>query len=409
MNNLFESFTEFKNAKNINRQEIMAILEEVFRAALVKKYGSDDNFDIIVNTDQGDLEIFRNREVVEDDFSDFDASRHIRLSEVVKVEPDFEVGEEYTDEIKLSDFGHRTILGIRQNLMSKVTELRSGNVCQEYRKKIGEVIAAEVVFANKREAVLQDANGTELIIPRREQIPSDFMKKGDYVKAVIMDVIEGSKPTIIMSRKDTRLVEHLLEFEIPEIMDGVISIEAIAREAGDKTKVAVESYDDRIDAVGICIGSKGSRLFGVKKELHGENVDVIRWTSNTSLFIQRALSPAKVTEVRIDEDAKKAVALMKGDQMALAIGKGGVNIRLAGELTGYDIEVYSEDVELVDDVNLDDFSDEIEIWIIDAFKKIGLDTAKGVLSLSREDLIDRTDLEEETIDEVIAILSAEFE
>ncbi len=409
MNNLFESFTEFKNAKNINRQEIMAILEEVFRAALVKKYGSDDNFDIIVNTDQGDLEIFRNREVVEDDFDGFDPARHIRLSEVVKVEPDFEVGEEYTDEIKLSDFGHRTILGIRQNLMSKVTELRSGNVCQEYRKKIGEVIAAEVVFANKREAVLQDANGTELVIPRREQIPSDFMKKGDYVKAVIMDVIEGSKPTIIMSRKDTRLVEHLLEFEIPEIMDGVISIEAIAREAGDKTKVAVESYDDRIDAVGICIGSKGSRLFGVKKELHGENVDVIRWTSNTSLFIQRALSPAKVTEVRIDEDAKKAVALMKGDQMALAIGKGGVNIRLAGELTGYDIEVYSEDVELVDDVNLDDFSDEIEIWIIDAFKKIGLDTAKGVLSLSREDLIDRTDLEEETIDEVIAILSAEFE
>ncbi len=409
MNNLFESFTEFKNAKNINRQEIMAILEEVFRAALVKKYGSDDNFDIIVNTDQGDLEIFRNREVVEDDFDGFDPARHIRLSEVVKVEPDFEVGEEYTDEIKLSDFGHRTILGIRQNLMSKVTELRSGNVCQEYRKKIGEVIAAEVVFANKREAVLQDANGTELVIPRREQIPSDFMKKGDYVKAVIMDVIEGSKPTIIMSRKDTRLVEHLLEFEIPEIMDGVISIEAIAREAGDKTKVAVESYDDRIDAVGICIGSKGSRLFGVEKELHGENVDVIRWTSNTSLFIQRALSPAKVTEVRIDEDAKKAVALMKGDQMALAIGKGGVNIRLAGELTGYDIEVYSEDVELVDDVNLDDFSDEIEIWIIDAFKKIGLDTAKGVLSLSREDLIDRTDLEEETIDEVIAILSAEFE
>jgi N utilization substance protein A len=409
MNNLFESFTEFKNAKNINRQEIMAILEEVFRAALVKKYGSDDNFDIIVNTDQGDLEIFRNREVVEDDFDGFDPARHIRLSEVVKVEPDFEVGEEYTDEIKLSDFGHRTILGIRQNLMSKVTELRSGNVCQEYRKKIGEVIAAEVVFANKREAVLQDANGTELVIPRREQIPSDFMKKGDYVKAVIMDVIEGSKPTILMSRKDTRLVEHLLEFEIPEIMDGVISIEAIAREAGDKTKVAVESYDDRIDAVGICIGSKGSRLFGVKKELHGENVDVIRWTSNTSLFIQRALSPAKVTEVRIDEASKKAVAFMKGDQMALAIGKGGVNIRLAGELTGYDIEVYSEDVELVDDVNLDDFSDEIEIWIIDAFKKIGLDTAKGVLSLSREDLIDRTDLEEETIDEVIAILSAEFE
>ena len=409
MNNLFESFTEFKNAKNINRQEIMAILEDVFRAALVKKYGSDESFDIIVNTDQGDLEIFRNREVVEDDFAEFDPSMHIKHSEVIKVEPDFEVGEEYTDEIKLSDFGHRTILGIRQNLMSKVMELRSGNVCQEYKKKIGEVIAAEVVFANKREAVLQDASGIELIIPRREQIPSDFMKKGDYVKAVIMDVIEGSKPTIIMSRRDTRLVEHLLEFEIPEIMDGVISIEAIAREAGEKTKVAVESYDDRIDAVGICIGSKGSRLFGVKKELHGENVDVIRWTSNKNLFIQRALSPAKVTEVRIDEDTKKAVAFMKGDQMALAIGKGGVNIRLAGEITGYDIEVYSEDVEMIDDVSLDDFSDEIEVWIIDAFKKIGLDTAKGVLSMSREDLVDRTDLEEETIDEVVAILSAEFE
>jgi len=409
MNNLFESFTEFKNSKNINRQEIMSILEEVFRAAIVKKYGTDENFDIIVNTDKGDLQIFRNREVVEDDCEDFDSSVHIRHSDVIKIEPDFEVGEEFTDEVQLSEFGHRTILGIRQNLMSKVLELKSGSICEEYSKKVGEVIAAEVVFANKREAVLQDGSGNELIVPRRNQIPSDFLKKGEYVKSVVSEVIEGAKPTIIMSRKDPKLVEHLMEFEIPEIMDGIITIKAISRIPGEKTKIAVESYDDRIDAVGICIGAKGSRLYGVKKELNGENIDIISWTSNDSLLIQRALSPAKVLEVRIDEDSKKAVATMKADQMALAIGKGGSNIRLASELTGYDIEVYSDDIEIIDDVDLEDFSDEIESWIIDSFRKIGLDTAKSVLSLSREDLLERTDLEEETIDEVISILSAEFE
>lgn len=409
MNNLFESFTEFKNSKNINRKEVMMILEEVFRAALVKKYGSDDNFDIIVNAEQGDLEIFRNREVVEDDFEDFDSARHIRLSEVIKVEPDFEVGEEYTDEVKLAEFGHRTILGIRQNLMAKVSEIRSGSIMEEYQKRIGEVIEAEVVFANRREAVLQDGKGVELVLPKKEQIPSDFLKKGDYVKAVVKSVEGSQKPTILLTRRDCKLVEHLMEFEIPEIMDGIITIKAIAREAGEKTKVAVESYDDRIDPVGMCIGSKGSRLFGVKKELNGENVDVIGYTSNASLLIQRALSPAKASEIRIDEDSKKAVAIMKGDQIALAIGRSGVNIRLASELSGYDIEVYSEDVEMIEDVQIDEFSDEIDPWIIDSFKSAGLETARIILSFSKEDLARKTDLEEETIEEVVGILSAEFE
>jgi N utilization substance protein A len=409
MNNLFESFTEFKNAKNINRQEIMSILQEVFRSALIKKYGTDENFDIIVNADKGDLEIFRNREIVDDNYDDFNPSIHIKYSEVSKIDPDFEVGEDYTDEVKLSDFGHRTILGIRQNLMSKVTELRSGNICNEYSKRIGEVINAEVVFANRKEAVLSDGNGIELILPRRNQSPSDFLKKGEYVKAVISEVISNTKPVIILSRKDPKLVEHMMEFEIPEIMDGIITIKSISREAGEKTKVAVESYDDRIDVVGICVGSKGSRLYGIKKELYGENIDIISWTSNSSLFIQRALSPAKVTEVKVDEENKKAIAIMKSDQMALAIGKSGVNIRLASELCGYDIEVYSEDSDIIDDVNLDDFSDEIDQWIIDTLKSIGLDTAKSVLSLSKDDLINRTDLEEETIEEIISILSSEFE
>lgn len=409
MNNLFESFAEFKSAKNINRKEVMMILEEVFRAALVKKYGTDENFDIIVNADQGDLEIFRNREVVEDDFDEYDPAMHIRISDVQKIEPDFEVGEEYTDEIKLAEFGHRTILGIRQNLMAKVSELRSGSIIEEYQKKIGEVIAGEVVFANRREAVLHDGKGVELIIPKKEQMQSDFLKKGDYVKGVVKSVDGAQKPTIILTRRDAKLVEHLLEFEIPEIMDGIITVKAIAREAGEKTKVAVESYDDRIDAVGMCIGAKGSRLFGIKKELNGENIDIIGYTSNTSLLIQRALSPAKASEIRIDEESKKAVAIMKGDQIALAIGRSGVNIKLAGLLTGYEIEVFSEDMEMVDDVQIEEFSDEIEGWVIESFKQAGLDTARIILSFSKEDLARKTDLEEETIEEVVNILSAEFE
>jgi len=409
MNNLFESFAEFKSAKNINRKEVMMILEEVFRTALVKKYGTDENFDIIVNADQGDLEIFRNREVVEDDFAEYDSTIHIRISDVCKIEPDFEVGEDFTDEIKLVEFGHRAILGIRQNLISKVSELRNRGIVEEYRNRIGEVIEAEVVFSNRKEAVLNDGKGIELLLTKKNQIGSDFLKKGDSVKAVIMSVEGEQKPTIMLTRKDTKLVEHLMEFEIPEIMDGIITVKAIAREAGEKTKVAVESYDDRIDAVGMCIGTKGSKLFGVKKELNGENIDIIGYTSNTSLMIQRALLPAKVSEIRIDEVSKKAIAIMKSDQIALAIGKSGVNIRLAGVLTGYEIEAYSDDVQLVDDVDLLEFSDEIEGWIIDSFKRAGLDTAKVILSFSIEDLARKTDLEEETIEEVIGILVVEFE
>jgi len=409
MNNLFESFTEFKDAKNINRQEIMNILEDVFRSALIKKFGSDENFDIIVNTDQGDLEIFRNREVVEDDYEDFDKNLHIKLSEVVKFEPDFEVGEEFTDEVKMTEFGHRTILGIKQNLLTRVMDLQKSNTYNEYQKRIGEVITGEVLFANKREAIIQDSNGSELILPRFEQMQSDFFKKGDYVKAVVVSVENEHKPVVKLSRKSEKLLEHLLEFEIPEIMDGLITIKDIVRVAGEKAKVVVECYDDRVDPIGICVGSKGSRLFGIKRELNGENIDIINYTQNETLLIQRALSPAKSSLVKIDEESKKATVMMKGDQIALAIGKGGVNIKLARLLTGYDIEVYSEDVELVDDVLIDEFSDEIDEWIINVFKEIGLDSAQSILALSVDELVQRTDLEEETIEEVLKILGSEFE
>lgn len=409
MNNLFESFTEFKDAKNINRQEIMNILEEVFRTALIKKYGSDENFDIIVNTDQGDLEIFQNREVVEDDYKDFDNNLHIKYSEVINYEPDFEVGEEYTNEVKLSEFGHRTILGIKQNLLSKVMDLQKSNIYSEYQKRIGDVIDGEVLFANKREAVIQDSNGNELVLPRNEQMPSDFYRKGDYVKAVVISVENEHKPKVILSRKSEKLLEHLLEFEIPEIMDGLITIKSIVRIAGEKSKVMVECYDDRVDPIGICVGTKGSRLFTIKKELNGENIDIINYTQNNSLLIQRALSPAKSSLVKIDEESMKVSVIMKSDQIALAIGKGGVNIKLARLLTGYDIEVYSEDVELIDDVVLDEFSDEIDRWIIDIFKGIGLDSAKSILTLSVSELVKRTDLEEETILEILNILKSEFE
>jgi N utilization substance protein A len=409
MNNLFESFTEFKDAKNINRQEIMNILEEVFRNALIKKYGGDENFDIIVNTDQGDLEIFQNREVVEDDYKDFNSNLHINYSEVIKFEPDFEVGEEYTSEVKLAEFGHRTILGIKQNLLSKVMDLQKSNIYNEYQKRIGEVITGEVIFANKREAIIQDSNNNELVLPRNEQMQSDFFKKGDYVKAVVVSVENEHRPIVILSRKSERLLEHLLEFEIPEIMDGLIVIKDIVRIAGEKSKVMVECYDDRIDPIGICVGSKGSNLFNIKKELNGENIDIINYTQNTTLLIQRALSPAKSSLVKIDEETNKAIVTMKGDQIALAIGKGGVNIRLARLLTGYEIEVYNEDSEIEDDVMIDEFSDEIDEWIINIFKNIGLDSAKGILELSIEDLVKRTDLEEETIEEVLRILESEFE
>jgi N utilization substance protein A len=387
----------------------MNILEEVFRNVLIKKFGSDENFDIIVNTEQGDLEIFQNREVVDDNFEDYNPNLHIKYSDVIKYEPDFEIGEEYTSEVKFSEFGHRTILGIKQNLFSKVMELQKSNIYNEYQKRIGEVINGEVLFANKREAIIQDSNGNELVLPRHEQMASDFYRKGDYVKAVVISVENEYKPKVVLSRKSERLLEHLLEFEIPEIMDGLITIKSIVRIAGEKSKVMVECYDDRVDPIGICVGSKGSRLFTIKNELNGENIDVINYTQNHSLLIQRALSPAKSTSVKVDEESMKALVTMKADQIALAIGKGGVNIKLARLLTGYDIEVYSEDVEMVDDVVIDEFSDEIDEWIINTFKKIGLDSAKSILTLSVDELVRRTDLEEETILEILDILKSEFE
>jgi N utilization substance protein A len=387
----------------------MSILEEVFRNVLIKKFGSDENFDIIVNTEQGDLEIFQNREVVDDNFEDYNPNLHIKYSDVIKYEPDFEIGEEYTSEVKFSEFGHRTILGIKQNLFSKVMELQKSNIYNEYQKRIGEVINGEVLFANKREAIIQDSNGNELVLPRHEQMASDFYRKGDYVKAVVISVENEHKPKVVLSRKSEKLLEHLLEFEIPEIMDGLITIKSIVRIAGEKSKVMVECYDDRVDPIGICVGSKGSRLFTIKNELNGENIDVINYTQNHSLLIQRALSPAKSTSVKVDEEAMKALVTMKADQIALAIGKGGVNIKLARLLTGYDIEVYSEDVEMVDDVVIDEFSDEIDEWIINTFKEIGLDSAKSILTLSVDELVRRTDLEEETILEILDILKSEFE
>ena len=347
------------------------------------------------------MEIFKNREVVEDDYKDFDNNLHITYSEVIRYEPDFEVGEEYTSEVKLAEFGHRTILGIKQNLLSKVMDLQKNNIYIEYQKRIGDVIDGEVLFANKREAVIQDSKGNELVLPRYEQMPSDFYRKGDYFKAVVISVENEHKPKVILSRRSEKLLEHLLEFEIPEIMDGLITIKSIVRIAGEKSKVMVECYDDRVDPIGICVGTKGSRLLTIKKELNGENIDIINYTQNNSLLIQRALSPAKSSLVKIDEESMKASVTMKSDQIALAIGKGGVNIKLARLLTGYDIEVYSENVELIDDVVLDEFSDEIDRWIIDIFKGIGLDSAKSILTLSVSELVKRTDLEEETILEIL--------
>lgn len=407
--NLVETFSEFKEFKNIDREMMMRILEDVFRHMLAKKYGSDENFDIIVNIDKGDLEIWRNREIVSDDDIE-DPNMQIALSEAIKIEPDFEVGEEVSEEIKMIDFGRREILTIRQNLNAKIMEYEKDNIYQKYSEKIGQIIAAEVYQVWKREVLCLDDENIELILPKAEQIPSDYYRKGDTIRAVVSHVeMKNNSPVIVLSRTSTTFLERLFEAEVPEVYDGLITIKKIARVPGERAKVAVESYDDRIDPVGACVGMKGSRIHGIVRELKNENIDVINYTSNASLFIQRALSPAKITSIKINEDEKRADVFMKPDQVSLAIGKGGFNIRLAGKLTGYEIDVYREAEGENEDVLLEEFSDEIDQWIIDELKSIGCDTARSILDIDVEELVSRTDLEEETIKEVVKILRSEFE
>jgi len=407
--NLVETFAEFKEFKNIERETLMRILEDVFRHMLTKKYGAADNFDIIVNIDKGDLEIWRNREIVEDGQIE-DENLQIAYSEAVKIEPDFEVGEEVSEEIKMLDFGRREILSIRQNLISKVQEYEKDNVYKKYKDKIGEIISGEVYQVWKKEILILDDEGIELILPKSEQIPSDFYRKGDTLRAVVSRVeMKNSTPYIILSRTSPAFLERLFEQEVPEVFDGLITIRNIVRVPGERAKVAVESYDDRIDPVGACVGMKGSRIHGIVRELKNENIDVINYTTNASLYIQRALSPAKLSSIVIDDETKKAEVYMKPDQVSLAIGKGGYNIKLAGKLTGYEIDVYRDTDIDNEDVDLIEFSDEIDEWIINEFKNIGCDTAKSVLTLSIEELVKRTDLEEETIQEVVRILKSEFE
>lgn len=407
--NLVESFAEFKEFKNINRPTMMRILEEVFRNTLTKKYETDENFDVIVNVDKGDLEIWHFRVVVEDGEVE-DPNREIALSEALKIEPDFEVGEEVSEEIKLSDFGRREVLTIRQNLAAKIQEYEKENEFKKYKDRIGEVVTGEVYQIWKKEILILDDEDIELILPKTEQIPSDFFRKGDTVRAVVLKVeMRNNNPVIILSRTSPIFLERLFEAEVPEVFDGLITIKNIVREPGERAKVAVESYDDRIDPVGACVGMKGSRIHGIVRELRNENIDVINFTNNTSLYIQRSLSPAKISSITVHEEEDKADVFLKPDQVSLAIGRGGHNIKLAGKLTGYEIDVYRDTDEDLEDVDLQEFSDEIDSWIIDEFKAIGCDSAKSVLELDREELIKRTDLEDETINEVLRILRAEFE
>ncbi len=406
---MVETFAEFKEFKNIDREMLMVIIEDIFRHMLEKKFGSDENFDIIVNIDKGDLEIWRNREIVEDADLE-DENTQIALSEAIKIEPDFEVGEEVSEEMKLKDFGRREILTIRQNLIAKIQEYEKDNVYQKYKEKIGEIITGEVYQVWKKEILVLDDEYIELILPKSEQIPSDFYRKGDTIRAVVSRVeMRNSSPAIILSRTSPVFLERLFESEVPEVYDGLITIKNIVRVPGERAKIAVESYDDRIDPVGACVGMKGSRIHGIVRELKNENIDVINFTNNPTLFITRALSPAKISSITIDDETKRAEVYMKPDQVSLAIGKGGYNIRLAGKLTGYEIDVYRDTDTDSEDVDLNEFSDEIDEWIIEELKGIGCDTAKSVLELEPKELVKRTDLEEETINEVLRILKAEFE
>ena len=406
---LSSSFQEFKEFKNIDRETLMRILEEVFRAALAKHFGSEDNFDIIVNIDKGDLEIFRNRTIVEDGEVK-DPTREIALSDALKIEDDFEVGEELSEPILMTEFGRREILSIRQNLVGKIQDYEKSLIFQKYKEKVGEIIVGEVYQPWNKEVLVLDDEKIELVLPKSEQIPADHFRKGDTVRAVVLKVeMRNNNPSIILSRTTPIFLERLLEAEVPEIYDGLITIRNIVRQPGERAKVAVESYDDRIDPVGSCVGVKGGRIHGIVRELRNENIDVLNYTPRVDLMIQRALSPAKVSTIKINEEEKKAEVFMQPDQVSLAIGKGGYNIKLASKLVGYEIEVYRDTDEDYDDVAINEFNDEIDQWIIDELVKIGCDTAKSVLALPKQELITRTDLEEETIDHVLEVLRAEFE
>ncbi len=407
---MIDTFSEFKELKNIDRSTMISVLEDSFRNVIAKMFGSDENYDVIINPDKGDLEIWRNRTVVEDSELE-DPNTEVTLTNAQKIDPDAEVGEEVTDEVFFEDFGRRAILNLRQTLASKILELQKDSLYNKYKEKVGEIVSGEVYQIWKKEILLLDDENEELLLPKTEQIPSDFFKKGEQVRAVVARVEnKNNNPKIILSRISPVFLERLFELEVPEINDGLITIKNIARIPGERAKVAVESYDDRIDPVGACVGMKGSRIHGIVRELRNENIDVINYTSNTSLYIQRALSPAKISSIRLNEEEKRAEVFLRPEEVSLAIGKGGLNIRLASMLTGYTIDVY-RDIDDVDeeDIYLDEFRDEIDEWVIEQLKKIGCVTAKNVLATDREKLIQEADLEEDTVDEVLSILRAEFE
>ncbi|NNE29906.1 MAG: transcription termination/antitermination protein NusA [Saprospiraceae bacterium] len=409
--NLVDTFSEFKAGKNIDRPTMVRVLEDVFRTLIRKKFGSDENFDVIVNTQKGDLELWRVRAIVADGEVMDDRSQ-VSISEAQAIDEDYEVGEECYQQLHLEDFGRRAIMAARQTLISRISELEKDEIFKRYTDRVGEIVLGEVHQILKREIlVLDDATGSELVLPRQEMIRGDFFHKGDMVKGVIRHVeMKNNNPVVVVSRTDNKFLEKLLEQEVPEIEDGLITVQRIERIPGERAKVAVESYDDRIDPVGACVGMKGSRIHGIVRELKNENIDIVNFTNNVTLFIQRALTPAKVSSIDLDTDSMRAAVYLEPDQVSLAIGKGGTNIKLASRLTGFEIDVYRNNEEMeIDDVDLDEFSDEIEAWIIDALKNIGCDTARSVLNLSREELIRRSDLEEETIDELLAVLKAEME
>ena len=408
--NLIESFQDFKEAENIDRPTLMKVLEDVFKTLLKKKYGSDENFDVIVNTEKGDLEIVRHRIIVEDGAVE-DPLAQIPYSDAIKLEPDFEVGEELYEEVDIQDFGRRAILAAKQTLASRISDLKKNSLVKKYTDRVGEIISAEVYQVWKKEVLLLDEDGNEILLPKSEQIPSDYFKKGESIRAVVKKVeMKNNNPAIILSRTHPSFLAKLLEIEVPEIFDGLIVIRRIVREPGERAKVAVESYDDRIDPVGACVGMKGSRIHGIVRELKNENIDVINWTNNIQLLIQRSLTPAKISRMNLDHDRRTAEVFVSPDEVSKAIGKRGVNIKLAEELTGYVIDVYRDDEGDNDeyDIDLDEFSDEIEPWIIEELKRIGCDTGRSVLALSAEELERRTDLEKETIDEIRKVLQEEF-
>ena len=407
--NLMDAFGDFKELKNIDRETMNQILDDVFRSMILKRWGADDGFDIIINPDRGDLEIWRTREIVPDGELD-DEVAQIEVGMEQKIVPDLEVGEELIEEIKIEDFGRRNILAMRQNLQSRIMDLEKDHLYQKYRERVGDIISGEVYQVWKKEMLVLDDEDNELILPKDQQIPSDFYKKGDTIRAVVYKVdMRNNSPQIILSRTAPEFLEKLFEQEVPEVFDGLITIKKIVREPGERAKVAVESYDDRVDPVGACVGMKGARIHSIVRELRNENIDVIQFTSNEQLLITRALAPAKISSINLDHDNMKADVFLKPDQVSLAIGKGGNNIKLAGRLTGFEIDVYRETDTDIDDVDLEEFSDEIDAWIIDELKNIGCDTARSVLAIPKEDLVKRTDLEEETVEEVVRILKAEFE